>query len=204
LWNEWNVNSPEIYPRRYQEARGHGIVVSSFNFGKTLMATLEAIQTKIKRLQEQAEAIKARQSSAALERIVELIRKSGVTVADIEAYLGKKRGPSSRKQSASRAAPATAKYQDPKSGATWSGRGRAPAWIVQVKNRDRFLIDGEPMRSAAPAKSAAKRRGNYVKGPQPAKYRHPSTGETWSGRGRAPAWLAGAKDRTRFLIEADA
>jgi DNA-binding protein H-NS len=37
------------------------------------------------------------------------------------------------------------------------------------------------------------------KPPLPAKYRNPKTGETWSGRGRAPAWLAG-KNRERFLI----
>ncbi|MGT2493581.1 H-NS histone family protein [Cupriavidus basilensis] len=30
------------------------------------------------------------------------------------------------------------KYQDPKTGATWTGRGRAPAWLG--KNRDKFLI----------------------------------------------------------------
>ncbi|SMG58620.1 H-NS histone family protein [Paraburkholderia susongensis] len=34
-----------------------------------------------------------------------------------------------------------------------------------------------------------------------ARYRNPKTGETWSGRGRAPAWLAG-KNRERFLIDA--
>ncbi|MCV9917067.1 H-NS histone family protein, partial [Burkholderia pseudomallei] len=28
----------------------------------------------------------------------------------------------------------------PKSGATWSGRGKPPNWIVG-KNRDRFLIE---------------------------------------------------------------
>jgi len=33
-----------------------------------------------------------------------------------------------------------------------------------------------------------------------AKYRNPKTGETWSGRGRSPAWLAG-KNRERFLID---
>ncbi|MFL9931347.1 H-NS histone family protein [Paraburkholderia sp. RL18-103-BIB-C] len=33
-----------------------------------------------------------------------------------------------------------------------------------------------------------------------ARYRNPKTGETWSGRGRSPSWLAG-KDRERFLIE---
>jgi len=38
------------------------------------------------------------------------------------------------------------------------------------------------------------------KGAVAAKYRNPKTGETWSGRGRSPAWLAG-KNRDRFLIE---
>ena len=33
-----------------------------------------------------------------------------------------------------------------------------------------------------------------------ARYRNPKTGETWSGRGRSPGWLAG-KNRQRFLIE---
>jgi hypothetical protein len=37
-------------------------------------------------------------------------------------------------------------------------------------------------------------------GPQPAKYLDPKTGATWSGKGPAPAWLAGAKDRSKFLI----
>jgi DNA-binding protein H-NS len=33
----------------------------------------------------------------------------------------------------------------------------------------------------------------------PPKYLNRKTGETWSGRGRAPGWLAG-KNRDRFLI----
>lgn len=43
----------------------------------------------------------------------------------------------------------------------------------------------------APAKS---------KGSKPAKYRDPSTGVTWAGVGRAPAWIASAKNRDEFLI----
>ena len=31
------------------------------------------------------------------------------------------------------------------------------------------------------------------------KYRDPSTGKTWTGRGKAPLWLAG-KDKASFLI----
>ncbi|WP_414693527.1 H-NS family nucleoid-associated regulatory protein [Paraburkholderia madseniana] len=33
------------------------------------------------------------------------------------------------------------KYQDPKTGKTWSGRGLTPDWI-KGKNRDRLLIKG--------------------------------------------------------------
>jgi DNA-binding protein H-NS len=35
--------------------------------------------------------------------------------------------------------------------------------------------------------------------PLPPKYRHPKTGQTWSGRGRAPTWLGARPER--FLIE---
>ena len=31
------------------------------------------------------------------------------------------------------------------------------------------------------------------------KYRNPSTGETWTGRGKAPKWIDG-KDRANYLI----
>ena len=38
-----------------------------------------------------------------------------------------------------------------------------------------------------------------VRQPVPAKYRNAQTGETWTGRGRAPLWLAG-KSKDDFLI----
>lgn len=34
--------------------------------------------------------------------------------------------------------PPPPKYRDPKTGKTWSGRGRAPGWLG--KNRNRFLL----------------------------------------------------------------
>ncbi|MFM0053839.1 H-NS family nucleoid-associated regulatory protein [Caballeronia grimmiae] len=37
-------------------------------------------------------------------------------------------------------------------------------------------------------------------GAQPAKYRDPKSGAEWSGRGKAPGWLASVKDRNKFLI----
>ncbi|MEX3630008.1 MAG: H-NS histone family protein [Burkholderia sp.] len=43
------------------------------------------------------------------------------------------------------------------------------------------------------------RRGPKPAGRQPAKYQDPESGKTWSGRGKAPAWIAG-KDRSAFEI----
>jgi DNA-binding protein H-NS len=40
-----------------------------------------------------------------------------------------------------------------------------------------------------------------AKAPLPPVYENPETKETWSGRGRCPAWLVD-KDRTKFLIRA--
>ena len=165
------------------------------------MATLENVQAKIARLQAQAEALAAKQSSGVIAKIRDLMEKHGLTVADIEAHTGgKKRG---RKPGAATVARpvASAKYRDPKTGATWTGHGRAPAWIASARDRTKFLIDGSTAQPATAEKKPAK-AGNYVKGPQAPKYHDPKSGATWSGRGPAPAWLAGAKDRSKFLIAA--
>lgn len=36
------------------------------------------------------------------------------------------------------------------------------------------------------------------------KYRDPKTGKTWTGHGKPPGWIAGAADRTKFLIDGQA
>lgn len=165
------------------------------------MPTLDAIETKIRRLQEQAEAMRAKKAAATLDRIVALMKESGISVADIEGHLGSnRRGAKPSRKTPANTATVAVKYQDPKSGATWSGRGRAPTWIANAKNRDRFLVHGNAVSSSTSVVTKVKKQGNYVRGPQPVKYRDPETGATWSGRGRAPAWVANAKDRSKFSI----
>lgn len=52
--------------------------------------------------------------------------------------------------------------------------------------------------TAAPAKKSARvTRAAKVAAPAP-KYRDPETGNTWSGRGRAPKWIVG--DKSNYLI----
>ncbi len=164
------------------------------------MATLKALHARIAKLQAQAETIAKRESSAIMDRIRELMETHRLTPDDIAAHFGKRtpgrKGNVATKASGYKVAP---KYANPKTGATWTGRGRAPEWIANVKDRSKFLIDGKGARSATLSTQKSK-QGNYVRGPQAPKYRDPASGATWSGRGPAPAWLASVKDRTRFLI----
>lgn len=130
------------------------------------MVTLDSIKVKIAKLEKQAAAIAEKQSSIGLGKIRELMHKHGLSVADIESFVGKKRGRKPLAKAANGAAksagrktkPVVPKYADPKSGATWSGRGRAPAWIKDVKDRSRFLIDGAAAGKATSKKTAVAKK----------------------------------------------
>jgi DNA-binding protein H-NS len=96
---------------------------------------------------------------------------------------------------------------NPKTGETWSGHARPPQWIAGVKDRSKFLIDGNAASKSKTAQTAAKtaRKGARgtaakAKGKLAPKYRDPKTGATWSGHARPPSWIAGVKDRSKYLI----
>ncbi|MEM5387086.1 H-NS histone family protein [Paraburkholderia phymatum] len=133
------------------------------------MATLESIQARIKKLQTQAEAIVTQRAQGALDQIRELMIKHGLTTEDIEQRAKARRDRARAERlgvAGGKAKPAAAtkgklppKYRDPKTGATWSGHARPPAWIKNVKDRSKFLIDpaeavSEP---AVTVKAAAKK-----------------------------------------------
>jgi DNA-binding protein H-NS len=189
------------------------------------MPTLEQIQEKMKKLQVQADTLIAKKAQAAVDQIRKIMLTHGLTTVDIEAKAKAKREakaangstPKVKAKAAKSLKSATPpKYQHPKTGATWTGHGRAPAWIVDAKDRAKFLIaigtDAVRAASVSAVNPVSKTKTTSVaagalaskgqrKGPQPAKYLDPKTGATWSGRGPAPAWLAAAKDRTRFLVD---
>ena len=59
-------------------------------------------------------------------------------------------------------------------------------------------VKAAPKKAARKAAKKASRSGAGV-----AKYRDPQSGKTWTGFGRAPQWLASAKEREAFLIGSD-
>ena len=48
--------------------------------------------------------------------------------------------------------------------------------------------------------ATAKVKPVKTRAPVPTKYRDDATGQTWTGRGRAPKWLEG-KDKNQYLIK---
>ncbi|MDR5855717.1 H-NS family nucleoid-associated regulatory protein [Caballeronia sp. LZ062] len=163
------------------------------------MATLDTIEARIEKLQAQADALKKKRAVGVVAQIHSLMSEYGLSLEDLGSTSdGRKVGGKAATKNSSGKSPSVAKYEDPKSGATWSGHGRAPGWLANARNRDRFLIDNSAPTTATAPKSV--KSDNYRRGPQPALYRDPTSGKTWSGRGMAPGWLASAKDRTKFLI----
>ncbi|SAK84058.1 histone family protein nucleoid-structuring protein H-NS [Caballeronia arationis] len=99
-------------------------------------ARLDKLREQLAKVQGRIAKEEGVRRTAALEEISSLMAQYGLTVADIG--VKGKRGPA-KKTKAGAKKPVAVKYQDPKTGATWSGRGREPLWI-KGKRRERFLI----------------------------------------------------------------
>ncbi|KQR76630.1 hypothetical protein ASG35_16515 [Burkholderia sp. Leaf177] len=127
------------------------------------MPTIEQLRSKISKLQSQADALIAKKMQAAVDQIRQIMLEHGLTTEDIEAKAKARRNAKAvkgsapktplktrRKAGGSLPGKSAPKYLHPKTGATWTGHGRAPAWIAQVKDRTKFLIaDGAAAADAA-------------------------------------------------------
>jgi len=84
----------------------------------------EEIQAKIADLQAQAEVAKREEKAQAISAARAMIDSYGITAKDLglDKAPKLKTGPKSGNKIA-------AKYRDPATGATWSGRGKTPRWI---------------------------------------------------------------------------
>ncbi|RDU98918.1 hypothetical protein DWV00_11775 [Trinickia dinghuensis] len=79
---------------------------------------------------------------ATRDRVVKLVQKSGVTVADIKPHpCCMKRGARLGKKAAIGVVAVPLKYMAPKTGAIWSGYTRVRSWVASAKNRSCALVD---------------------------------------------------------------
>ncbi|AIV73836.1 H-NS histone family protein (plasmid) [Burkholderia pseudomallei] len=97
------------------------------------MATYLELKAQAEALAQQAEEARVAELESIITTMREQITRYGITAEQLFA-----RRRTAAPSTGTRIAP---KYRDPKTGATWSGRGRAPHWIAGAKNRNRFLIE---------------------------------------------------------------
>lgn len=113
--------------------------------------TYKSLQSQISQLQKKAQKIltaESKNKNAAIARVLKLMKKLGVEVADITdrktvASTGK--APAKpRSVGAARRQPVAAKYRDASTGNTWSGRGKTPRWLAareaEGQKREEFKI----------------------------------------------------------------
>lgn len=95
---------------------------------KDLIAQREALESQIR-------AAQSTERNAAIEQIKSLMADYGLTEADLNdgGRKGKKAGGSK--------STVAAKYKDPETGATWSGRGLKPKWLTEKINGGKKLED---------------------------------------------------------------
>ena len=117
------------------------------------MATqsLKSIETQIKKLEARAQALRQKDRKPAIATIVQQMKTHEISIAEIAEALerssGLRRGPPRERPAGSgqaRKAAVAPKYRNPETGATWSGRGRSPHWILEAEQsgagRESFKI----------------------------------------------------------------
>lgn len=98
--------------------------------------TYSDVKAQIETLQLEADALRAAEVEEVLADVRAKVAAYALTEQDV---FGRKRA-AREKGSAPAKLTSPPKYRDPKTGATWTGRGRAPGWVAAAKDRSRFLI----------------------------------------------------------------
>jgi DNA-binding protein H-NS len=96
------------------------------------MASYKELLAQKARLEQELVEARRREISDAVKRVRELVAEFGLSESDVFPG-GKTRARGTKR------GPVAAKYRDPQTGDTWSGRGRTPNWM-KGKSKDSFLI----------------------------------------------------------------
>lgn len=149
------------------------------------MQSYKQIQKKIETLQRQAAKLRDQEVQGVVERIKVAIDHYGLTAEQLG--FGGSAPPVRKPAKQNKSTPTSAKYLDGQ-GNEWAGRGPRPYWlrdaIAAGRTLDEFSVGTTVPMKAASAKAAPKRKVAI-------RYRD-DNGNTWTGRGSKPRWLAEA------------
>lgn len=131
------------------------------------MSDYKSIKAQIAKLEKQAEELRQKEIKGVIQKIQGLIQEYGLTAENLGFST---LAPAKKLKAGSTLA---AKYRDPLSGKTWTGRGKPPLWIAEAfktGKKDDYLIDtaaqsttqgkqkaARASKAKAPAKKAPKK-----------------------------------------------
>jgi len=105
------------------------------------MPSYNDLLKQIETLTQQADELRKQETAAVIADIKQKMAQYGLSISDLTDNRSTGR---SIKKSASKGAKVAAKYRNPASGETWSGRGRTPKWLADAesagKSRDSFAV----------------------------------------------------------------
>jgi DNA-binding protein H-NS len=94
--------------------------------------SLSDLKAMLARVEAEIPRARAREAQAVREQVSKLLEAKGLKLSDVMGAAG-----SARRSTRGQSVPP--KYRDPKSGATWAGRGRQPRWFDR-KHPERFQV----------------------------------------------------------------
>ncbi len=99
------------------------------------MSSYQEILSQIEDLKRKAEDVRQQEMAGAIAEIKRLMAQFGISAEDLglagRAFAGKNKTRGS----------VSAKYRDPISGKTWTGRGRRPGWVFDLEGQGKTLDD---------------------------------------------------------------
>jgi DNA-binding protein H-NS len=106
------------------------------------------IHKEIEKLQKQAQALEAKSRKPVINNLVRTMKEFDISPEEIASAFGRSKAKAGRPAKATKTGgvkkPVAPKYRHPASGATWTGRGKAPLWVVEAEKngqpRQQFLI----------------------------------------------------------------
>lgn len=108
--------------------------------GESLSDKIARLERELAEAKEAEKVHRAKEKAGIIEQINSLIAEHSVAAHELK-FPSAIRGSRAPSAKAVKGTPGIPKYRDPKSGATWTGKGKPPAWIKGAPNRDEFLIN---------------------------------------------------------------
>ncbi len=131
------------------------------------MKTYSALKAQIDKLEKQAAAIRQKEVSKVVAELKKTIEEYDLSAADLGLSGVARKSPGRKARRVGSAPGGVAKYRNPETGDTWTGRGRPPAWIADAKDREAFLIGGNgssPKRGAKATNKTSRRSTGPARG----------------------------------------